>query len=93
MVLHSGSTLQPPTPPPPQSSGLFNLNVMSLEAVSRYRDTQLQVTDKLCDKFVTFKSPHLYIGYIHDISVSRLKAYFTFNNWLYLYTEADKWLL
>ena len=26
----------------------FNLNFLSLEVVSRYRDTQLQVTEKLC---------------------------------------------
>ena len=33
----------------PQSTELFNLNFQSLEDVSRYRETQLQVTKKLCD--------------------------------------------
>ena len=28
---------------------LFNLNFQSLKFVSRYRDTQLQVTENLCD--------------------------------------------
>ena len=31
-----------------KSTGLFNLNFQSLEVVSRYRDTQLQVTENLC---------------------------------------------
>ena len=31
----------------PCSTDLFNLNFQSLEVVSRYRDTQLQVTEKL----------------------------------------------
>ena len=28
---------------------LFNLNLQSLEVVSRYRDPQIQVTENLCD--------------------------------------------
>ena len=28
---------------------LLNLNFQSLEVVSRYRDTQLQVTENVCD--------------------------------------------
>ena len=31
------------------TSELFNSNFQSLEVVSRYRDTQLQVTENLCD--------------------------------------------
>ena len=33
----------------PSSTDLFNLNFQSLEVVSRYRDTQLQVTKNVCD--------------------------------------------
>ena len=33
----------------PRSTDLFNLNFQSLEAVPRYRDTQLQVTENVCD--------------------------------------------
>ena len=32
----------------PLNTELFNLNFQSLEVVSRYRDTQLQVTENLC---------------------------------------------
>ena len=32
----------------PWSTELFNLNFQSLEVVSRYSDTQLQVTENLC---------------------------------------------
>ena len=32
-----------------QSTDPFDLNFQSLEVVSRYRDTQLQVTENLCD--------------------------------------------
>ena len=38
-VIDAGPTLNP---------GLFNLNFQSLEAVFRYRDTQLLVTENLC---------------------------------------------
>ena len=33
----------------PESTELFNLNFRSPEVVSRYRDTQLRVTENLCD--------------------------------------------
>ena len=33
----------------PRTLELFNLNFQLLEVVSRYRDTQLQVTGNLCD--------------------------------------------
>ena len=47
------------------------LNFQSLEVVSRYRNTQLQgKIHVICEIWVPY------------ISVSRLKAYFTFNNWL-----------
>ena len=39
----------------PSSTEIFALNFQSLEVVSRYRDTQLQVTKKLLS-FVKFKS-------------------------------------
>ena len=34
---------------PAYSTELFNLNFQSLEVVFRYRDTQLQVTENVCD--------------------------------------------
>ena len=58
----------------PWSTELFNLNFQSLVVVSRYRDTQLQVTENVCDLWNS--SPNIF-------SVSRLKAYFSFNTWLY----------
>ena len=42
----------------PQSTELFNLNSQSLEVVSRYRDTQLQVTENVCD--LSNLSPNIY---------------------------------
>ena len=33
----------------PWNTEICNLNFLSLEVVSRYRDTQLQVTENLCD--------------------------------------------
>ena len=33
----------------PWSTEIFNYNFKSLEAASRYRDTQLQVTESACD--------------------------------------------
>ena len=33
----------------PLITELFNYNIYRLKAVSRYRDTQLQVTENLCD--------------------------------------------
>ena len=50
---------------------IFNLNFQSLEVVSRYRDTQLQVTKicVICELQVTIY-----------MSISRLDPYFTFNN-------------
>ena len=33
----------------PQNTEIFNLNFQSIEVVSRYTDTQLQVTENLCD--------------------------------------------
>ena len=33
----------------PRSTELFNVNFLSLEVVSRYRDPQLQVTENLCN--------------------------------------------
>ena len=44
--------------------------------MSRYRDPHLQVTEKLVS-YVKFESQH-------NMSVLRLKAYFTLNNWLTL---------
>ena len=41
------SGLPPPSPSSPEL--LFNFNFQSLEVVSRYRDTQLQVTENLGD--------------------------------------------
>ena len=38
----------------PYSTELFNLNFRSLEAVSRYRDPQLQVTENHMHKFAKF---------------------------------------
>ena len=32
----------------PSTTEIFNLNFQSLEVVSRYRDPQLQVTEKVC---------------------------------------------
>ena len=42
----------------PWSTEIFNLNFQSLEFVSRYRDTQLQVTEKLSD--LQNLSPNMY---------------------------------
>ena len=50
-------------------------SIQSLEVVSRYRDPQPQVTENVC--YLRNLSPNIIY-----ISVSRLKAYFTFNNWL-----------
>ena len=50
---------------------LFNLNFRSLKVVSRYRDPQHRMNEHLCEILVPTY-----------ISVSRLKAYFTFNNLL-----------
>ena len=57
----------------PWSTEVFNLNFPSLEVVSRYRDTQL----KWLKIYVICE-----IEVPRYICVPRLKAYFTFNNWL-----------
>ena len=45
----------------PLSTQIFNLNFQSLEVVSRYRDTQLQVTENLCDLWNL--GPNIYQGF------------------------------